>query len=394
MAANTRKRSHFKAFGTKRLLCAAAAIICFLPYTMAYQSRSIPPEHMRRDLTQLLSRRQSNGSISLVITNNCTEDIYPALNTQHGSRPSESGFLLQPHNSHTVQVSSNWQGRIWGRTNCTFPNPTAGNKACLTGDCVGALECMVSGIPPVTLAEFTADGGDGKAYYDISLVDGYNLDMAIVHMVEGVSGADAITLAPNRTNPSCVASLANFQSNFWPYTDSNKYLGTDGSSPLPFVQGIDTKKVSKWCPWDCQVNPPKKPGGGVYPYPNTDIVRPIFNPCYSTCAKWNQPEDCCTGAHNTPASCKPGLYSRNIKEICPDAYSFAYDDRDATFVVPKGGNYEIIFCPSGQSTRIIPSEKGVSQKRKTSSASADGSNISWVLAIAALLLTAGLFSML
>lgn len=244
--------------------------------------------------------------------------------------------------------------------------------------------------------------------------------MAIVHMVEGMSAADAASLAPNRTNPSCVASLANFQSNFWPYNSQDKYLGTNSSAPLPFVQGIDTKKVSKWCPWDCQSNPPEKPGSGVYPYPNTNIVRPIFNPCFSTCAKFNQPEDCCTGAHSTSATCKPGLYSRNIKEICPDAYSYgtlsfhihtslhtrsmnltnndqtAYDDRDATFVVPKGGNYEIIFCPTGQSTRIIPSEKtmGQVQKRTTSSAGAESSNLSWILAIAALLFTAGVFSML
>lgn len=33
---------------------------------------------------------------------------------------------------------------------------------------------------PVSLAEFTLDAGDGHTYYDISLVDGYNVPMAIV----------------------------------------------------------------------------------------------------------------------------------------------------------------------------------------------------------------------
>lgn len=143
-ALHPRKRSHPNAFGIKQLLCATAAIICSLPLSTAYTSNSIPPEHMRRDLGKILGKRQSNGTLSLVITNNCTEDIYPAFNTQHGSTPSETGFLLQSHNSHTVQVSTNWQGRIWGRTNCTFPNPNTGLKTCQTGDCVGELECKSS----------------------------------------------------------------------------------------------------------------------------------------------------------------------------------------------------------------------------------------------------------
>ena len=33
------------------------------------------------------------------------------------------------------------------------------------------------GEPPVTLAEFTLNGGGDQDYYDISLVDGFNLPM-------------------------------------------------------------------------------------------------------------------------------------------------------------------------------------------------------------------------
>jgi hypothetical protein len=268
----------------------------------------------------------------------------------------------------------------------------------------------------VTLAEFTCDGGDNQAYYDISLVDGFSISMAILLITTGVSALS--NYPPNKTNPSCIASLSNFIADFNPYGNSNDipYLGTNQSTQLPFVQGLTNDKVSQWCPWDCQVNPPKKPGAGVYPYPDGNIQRPIFQPCYSTCAKWNQPQDCCTGSYNSPSVCKPGLYSKNAKSVCPDAYTFgekyqilctpalanivdsAYDDKDSTFVVPKGGNYEVVFCPPGRSTSIIANSSAQAIAKQhgglTSSANTESISPSWILACVALIFTAGVFSML
>jgi thaumatin family protein len=271
------------------------------------------------------------------------------------------------------------------------------------------------GQPPVTLAEFTLNGANQQDYYDISLVDGYSVSTAMLLFSNGVPALEA--LAPNRTNPSCIASLANFNPSFNPYSNPSDlpYLGTNQTYPLPFVQGVTNDQVSQWCPWDCQVNPPQKPGAGVYPYPNGNIQRPIFQPCWSTCAKWNQPQDCCTGSYNSPSSCKPGLYSTNAKKICPDAYTYgmkcplrrvkfslieivAYDDIDSTFVVPTGGAYQVIFCPAGQSTNIISGQNAEALAKthgtKTSAANVEHSNPSWLFTALALLLTAGVFAML
>ena len=41
------------------------------------------------------------------------------------------------------------------------------------------------------------------------------------------------------------------------------------------------------------------------------------------------------------------------KQICPDAYSYAYDDQTSTFVMPEGAGYEVVFCPSGRSSNIL-----------------------------------------
>lgn len=52
---------------------------------------------------------------------------------------------------------------------------------CGTGDCgSGKLECAGAGAnPPATLAEFTLNGDGGMDFFDVSLVDGYNLPMLV-----------------------------------------------------------------------------------------------------------------------------------------------------------------------------------------------------------------------
>lgn len=172
----------------------------------------------------------------------------------------------------------------------------------------------------MTLAEFTLDA-NGQTFYDISLVDGYNLPMAIMMLDQGNSTFQNI---PNNvTNPSCVATYGLLASqSFNPYNNGGRFLGTTSSDPLPFDTNVTDQAVDTWCPWDLQVNKPNSPSDGVYNYPDTSISRPAFNPCYSACAKYNDDADCCTGDHNSPQTCHSSDYSRAAKSVCPDAYSY------------------------------------------------------------------------
>lgn len=297
----------------------------------------------------LLERRDDdNRTIPILITNNCPETMWPGIWTQYGGGPLENGHELGPGEQAEHLVSSDWQGRVWARTNCSFgddgrvgPDATfGGNRACGTGDCNGLLNCEITvstlrnrenplrlinsqGLTPVTLAEFNMDGGDGLTYYDISLVDGYNVPIAIVLLPLGNSSL--IDIPPNLTNPSCQGTsglLAPADQNPYNGRDGQYYLGTNSTYPLPFDTAVTDYQVSKWCPWNLQQTPPEKPGDGVYPYPDDDIQRPGFNPCYSACAKWNKAADCCTGDHDSASTCSPSEYSRAAKRICPDAYSY------------------------------------------------------------------------
>ncbi|PSN48793.1 hypothetical protein C0J52_07039 [Blattella germanica] len=80
--------------------------------------------------------------------------------------------------TRTITTADNWAGRFWARTGCSFDGNGKGH--CDTGDCGNKLQCAgAGGVPPVTLAEFTLKGDQGQDFYDVSIVDGYNLGVQI-----------------------------------------------------------------------------------------------------------------------------------------------------------------------------------------------------------------------
>ncbi|KAK2984514.1 hypothetical protein RJ640_016900 [Escallonia rubra] len=120
----------------------------------------------------------------------------PALDT--------TGFELTKGNSLSYQAPTGWSGRFWGRTGCNFDG--SGQGSCATADCgSGQVECNGAGAtPPATLAEFTLGSGS-KDFYDVSLVDGYNLQMIV--QVSGGSGDCASTGCVEDLNRMCPTEL-------------------------------------------------------------------------------------------------------------------------------------------------------------------------------------------
>lgn len=81
---------------------------------------------------------------------------------------------LSPGSTTVICVPDAWGGRIWPRTGCVV---TERGLACKTGDCDGRFTCEVSGDAPSTLFEANYDTKDGSVYYDVSLVDAFNLPL-------------------------------------------------------------------------------------------------------------------------------------------------------------------------------------------------------------------------
>lgn len=97
----------------------------------------------------------------------------------------------------------------------------------------------------MTLAEFNLAGGvnGNQCFYDISLVDGYNLPVGIVH--HPASNTSAIP--PNLVNPVCIATPG--------YLGPPNRTGlfyTNSSFPMPYETGQTNEGVANWCPWDLQ----------------------------------------------------------------------------------------------------------------------------------------------
>lgn len=130
-------------------------LLCCLPNVSSYdlhpadiRRRSGSPE--RPAFWGPPSKRAS--TVPLIVSNNCPDTIWPGIGTQAGTGPGTGGFELVSGSSNSLQVSADWQGRVWGRTNCSFNvagngpsnlNGANGNgAACDTGDCAGVLSCV------------------------------------------------------------------------------------------------------------------------------------------------------------------------------------------------------------------------------------------------------------
>nr|CAB3496511.1 unnamed protein product [Digitaria exilis] len=123
---------------------------------------------------------REGSAATFTFLNRCTGTVWPGIQSNAGSsRLDPTGFVLPPGTSRAVPAPSGWSGRVWARTGCA--QDATGRIVCATGDCgSGTLECDgQNAATPATLAEFTLAGGNGDDFYDVSLVDGYNLPILI-----------------------------------------------------------------------------------------------------------------------------------------------------------------------------------------------------------------------
>ncbi|XP_062210552.1 thaumatin-like protein 1 [Phragmites australis] len=222
-------------------------------------------------------------AVTFTFVNRCTGMVWPGIQSNAGtSRLNPTGFALPPGAARAVPIPSGWSGRLWARTGCA--QDSTGKVVCATGDCgTGSLECNgLNAAPPATLAEFTLDGSGGNDFYDVSLVDGYNLPI-LIEPAGGASGPTTCAAA------GCAADL------------------------------------NARCPAELRTQ-----GGAA---------------CRSACDAFGKPEYCCSGAYANPNTCHPTAYSQVFKTACPKSYSYAYDDPTSTFTCAGGRDYTITFCP-------------------------------------------------
>jgi len=139
---------------------------------------------------------------TFTFVNKCDYTVWPGI--LGTPQLASTGFELAKGGSRSFQAPTGWSGRFWGRTGCQFDN--SGRGTCATADCgSGEVDCNGAGAsPPATLAEFTLGTGS-MDYYDVSLVDGYNLPMMVA--ARGGSGSCATTGCGEDLNRRCPSEL-------------------------------------------------------------------------------------------------------------------------------------------------------------------------------------------
>ncbi|GLT69251.1 hypothetical protein SLA2020_414140 [Shorea laevis] len=160
-----------------------------------------------------------------------------------------------------------------------------GKFTCETANCgSGQVACNGTGAePPASLVEINIAADRGQDFYDVSLVDGFNLPVSVATL--GGTGDCKPSNCPANVNAVCPTEL--------------QVKGSDGSALA----------------------------------------------CKSACTAFKQPQYCCTDAFNKPETCPPSKYSKIFEDQCPLAYSYAYDDKTSTFTCFNAPNYVITFCP-------------------------------------------------
>ncbi|GKV39046.1 hypothetical protein SLEP1_g46875 [Rubroshorea leprosula] len=146
------------------------------------------------------------------------------------------------------------------------------------------MACSGGGVaPPATLAKFTLNGAGGLDFYEVSLVDCYDLPMMVAGGTRG-----------NCLSTGCTADL------------------------------------NDECPVELK----------IIDESNERMVVARKSACDVGDAQHS-----CGGAYASPDTCKPSTYVEFFKNACPQAYVYAYGDGTSTFTC-RSADYVVTFCPS------------------------------------------------
>lgn len=310
----------------------------------------------------------------------------------------EGTWVLPPGGTLNIDIPPSWLNtagqshlngpRFWARTGCRY-NISDDKAQCETGDCSGPYNCSKAGLAgkiPTSLAEFCFQCGNGLTYYDVSLVDGYNLSINI----EPLGGSPKNPNDPNDVfwcgTDTCIAGqdmrsicplgfqLHNSDLDSFIPGKPNNIIGCFSNcglyeyptAPLGNCNDQTDEKCRNWRQYCCQgpdyghpcnSDADCKNGGACW----TGNERPPGpgNPATCQCRAYYLnppcPPDICTnpqGAPN-PAPCiSPNCIGDDtMHKICPRAYTWPNDPQTYDCDAKR---YRVTFSPGGTSVPITP----------------------------------------
>ena len=259
----------------------------------------------------LLAAAASAGAQAINIKNNCSFPIWIDQTPNGGFSPLAGSGLgpagkLDNNQQGSFAIPANgWGGRFWPKVGCD-----ANGANCLAGSSVSG--CPATGCEPPgdTKVEFFYDplSSNKRPFYDVSLVDGYTL--------------------PAKITPS----------------------KSDGGRCTPTNCNVEPTA----CPTD------ERDVGNLQVVKEGKVVQ-----CLAPCKKWNFPPPygmnkseqqppgnylCCPTPPISPNECRSNIvvqtkYVNLVRNKCPSAYSYSYDDLGGSHDCPPGTSFDVVFCP-------------------------------------------------
>ncbi|APR79044.1 Beta-1,4-xylanase [Minicystis rosea] len=275
------------------------------------------------------------GVRTLTIKNNCSQPIWVAhsTNVQAAQNVKLNKGAAFVYNVPDAGIAAT---RFWPKTGC---NESGSN--CTIGDSVAP--CPAGGCqPPIESkfeATFASKGGPDQTWYNLSQVDGYTLPFKVVPTGNGAgqgscvsSDCSGLTLdkCPGDEDLSGLGSYPGYAYEDLRVRDAaNNVIGC--MAPC--------KKWNYPAPWG--LGKPESADPGLHMCCPTPI-----NPSSGQCTVANacMTSQACSNTAD-PLSVEHTDYVNVMRQMCPTAYSYAYDDAAGLHACPNTTSFEVTFCP-------------------------------------------------
>jgi len=278
----------------------------------------------------------NTSNTRLTVVNGCKSGgpMWIAHIVAGGVGPDPQDVMIQPGESAQFHTGSGESGglsatRFWPKMGCdhTGSNCSVGSSGGPGEGCVvrvaGQADDYSHCAPPVDTkfeATFAAPGSGTQDCVDMSLVDGYSLPFKMQ-----VSGG------------SCTRNQSAF--------DGMDCSGLSMSRcPTAEILDHQTKDLNA-------IDPKTSKQGGCYS-PCMKLTDDKWNPKGTAVAADSAVAGpyCCAGASGSPGTCKGNAggilnttYLETVKDLCPSAYGYAYDDKTATISCTTTTTYTVTF---------------------------------------------------
>lgn len=271
---------------------------------------------------------------TLTIRNNCAQPIWVAHSSnvnvpQNVKLPTGASFV------YDVPVGGIAATRFWPKTGC---NESGLN--CTIGDSVAP--CPAGGCqPPIESkfeATFAAKGGPDQTWYNLSQVDGYTLPFKVVPTGNGAGTGNCVTSdCAGLTLDKCPGAEDLGNGVIGGYANQDLRV-RDGSGKVIGCMA-PCKKWNYPAPWG--LGKPESADPGLHLCCPTPI-----DPNSGQCTPQNacMTSQACSNTGD-PLSVEHTDYVAAMRQMCPSAYSYAYDDAAGLHACPNTTSFEVTFCP-------------------------------------------------